>query len=202
MKVVSRFTREEITYGSPLMCTTSDLDWVLQVLMPSHTFTGCSKKRRVTYGKTHVYISFSIVNPRSNTMKASIESKCFCKIIADELLNPDLPSSPGLRDEGDASLVWLNSGPGWAWRGNKQPGFHFHKKILLPHQVFQKHLPSSRTFMSCTFGQAIGGWVVENGWVGWAVGRCNCCFHFHQCPPSPRLQLPKPTNPPTARGLV
>ena len=103
---------------------------LLQVLMPSHTLTGCSRKRRVTHGLTHVFLS--TVHPSSKPMKSSFESKCVCNFLQRRIAQsrpPILPLASGMK----ALKVWFgrSNNPAGLARGNLQPWFHFHKKYSL-----------------------------------------------------------------------
>ena len=143
----------------------------------------------------HMYF-FKQSTPAPNRRKPPLKASVWANLWRDEWPNRDLPSSQaaasGLRDEGPG-LVWPLHRPGWAWHGNLQPGFHFHKKMLLPHWVFQTRLSYLAKFYRANLVEVeVGSWMRMGGWGGAGGGRCNFgSFHFLQCcpfPPSPAAQ--------------
>ena len=107
-------------------------------------------------------------------------------------------SHPPLASGMKANQVWFGTtqNPAGLGAGTSNLDFTFTKKYFCHVKFSVVISPLTQIFASCLFGQTGGGWMVENGWVGWAVGRCNWCFHFHHwaAPPSLATQTHKPTH--------
>ena len=176
--------------------TKSDLDcYRYSLLMPSHTYWLVVPGKEGSLMGPHMYF-FKQSTPAPNRRKPPLKASLWANLWRDEWPNRDLPSSQaaasGLRDEGPG-LVWPLHRPGWAWRGNLQPGFHFHKKMLLPHWLFETRLSDLAKFYRANLVEVeVGSWMRMGGWGGAGGGRCNFgSFHFLQCcpfPPSPAAQ--------------